>query len=944
MSTANSSTKRSEMRWGSPRLVASIFLFLSLQLTETWNGEALLAPEDGNAIEELRVAFNLTEFANGDPCSNNTDNWITCSNSTKSARVLTIGLKNLNLTGTLPQALTRLRFLREVNLGYNKFRGVVPDLRNLTHLEILDLSENNFTGPIPNTTFFPNITQLILSGCNFTGGIPPSLFKNKNLQKLRLDNSPLRGPVPNLNGISNIKELYLGQTQLVGRIPRSLENLTRATHFEIKTNPGITGPLPDLNKMPSVQYWDSSQCGLSGRLPELKNALSLKGLQLWNNNFSGSIPPLLFKHVDLQWLNLYGNPLLTGEIPDVSGLESVEVFSAYDCDLTGPLPSFQNTTKLRFLNLWNNRLTEFASDLRNLSTLCIVDVRNNSIKGTLPDLPPSSIQEKTPDHFVQKLKFSNNSFSGEIPLSWNNLTWLEEITVNTNNLSGELRSEMIGNMRNLRILDVRSNNFSGTIPKEIGDLNDLYFLDLRNNGFTGDVPESLLFLPNLTQVLLDNNNFKTLPKSLITRFGLNITYSNNPNLILIPEEDKKGVPPGAIVGIVAGVCAVLAVTLLLLCLYRRKKNGNSFATDQIPKTATGFTWKEIKSMTSDNKTLIGKGGFGAVYYGKLMDGEEVAVKIRSADSKQGSAEFLNEVRLLCKLHHRNLVRLIGYCLEGREQVLVYDYMSQGSLANHLYPSDSSEATTDASTTVPRKTQDLDWRTRLEIAVDAARGIEYLHKDCDPPIIHRDMKSSNILLGDKLQAKIADLGISKQVPDSYDPDQVGSTMNGVSTAIKGTFGYLDPEYFARRKLTTKSDVYSFGVVLLEIVTGKRPFTLDFPGSEDTNLIDWVKNAVDMGVIDSVVDRRLKGGYSPEGMEKVIVCALAAVNPSGGERPDMAQIINTLNEALLFEGRSIYTVKKVYHMEKTDPAVMDDMRVESMDHSHVSFPNHSRGSTT
>ncbi|OAE26270.1 hypothetical protein AXG93_626s1050 [Marchantia polymorpha subsp. ruderalis] len=838
------------MRWGSPRLVASIFLFLSLQLTETWNGEALLAPEDGNAIEELRVAFNLTEFANGDPCSNNTDNWITCSNSTKSARVLTIGLKNLNLTGTLPQALTRLRFLREVNLGYNKFRGVVPDLRNLTHLEILDLSENNFTGPIPNTTFFPNITQLILSGCNFTGGIPPSLFKNKNLQKLRLDNSPLRGPVPNLNGISNIKE------------------------FEIKTNPGITGPLPDLNKMPSVQYWDSSQCGLSGRLPELKNALSLKGLQLWNNNFSGSIPPLLFKHVDLQWLNLYGNPLLTGEIPDVSGLESVEV----------------------------------------------LDVRNNSIKGTLPDLPPSSIQEKTPDHFVQKLKFSNNSFSGEIPLSWNNLTWLEEITVNTNNLSGELRGEMIGNMRNLRILD------------------------LRNNGFTGDVPESLLFLPNLTQVLLDNNNFKTLPKSLITRFGLNITYSNNPNLILIPEEDKKGVPPGAIVGIVAGVCAVLAVTLLLLCLYRRKKNGNSFATDQIPKTATGFTWKEIKSMTSDNKTLIGKGGFGAVYYGKLMDGEEVAVKIRSADSKQGSAEFLNEVRLLCKLHHRNLVRLIGYCLEGREQVLVYDYMSQGSLANHLYPSDSSEATTDASTTVPRKTQDLDWRTRLEIAVDAARGIEYLHKDCDPPIIHRDMKSSNILLGDKLQAKIADLGISKQVPDSYDPDQVGSTMNGVSTAIKGTFGYLDPEYFARRKLTTKSDVYSFGVVLLEIVTGKRPFTLDFPGSEDTNLIDWVKNAVDMGVIDSVVDRRLKGGYSPEGMEKVIVCALAAVNPSGGERPDMAQIINTLNEALLFEGRSIYTVKKVYHMEKTDPAVMDDMRVESMDHSHVSFPNHSRGSTT
>ncbi|KAG6556043.1 hypothetical protein Mapa_001984 [Marchantia paleacea] len=940
--------KLSEMRWGSPCLVASIFLFLSLQLMQTWNGGASLAREDANAIEELRVAFGLTEFANGDPCTNNTDSWITCSNSTKSARVLSIGLEAKSLTGTIPEALTKLRHLREVNLAKNKLRGVVPDLSNLTNLEILDLSENNFTGSIPDTTFFPNLTQLILRRCNFTGGIPPSLFQNKKLQKLILDEIPLGGPVPDLNGISNIRELYLAQTQLVGGIPDSLENLTDATHFEINNNPGITGPLPDLNKLKSIQYWDSSQCGLSGPLPELNNSLSLKGLQLWSNNFSGSIPPQLFKHVQLQWLNLQQNPLLTGEIPDVSGLQSVEVFSAYDCDLTGPLPSFQNTTKLRFLNLWNNRLTEFASDLRNLSTLCIIDVRNNTIKGVLPDLPPSSIQERQQNYFVQKLKFSNNSFSGEIPLSWNNLTWLEEITLNTNNLSGELRGEMLGNMKYMRIIDVRSNNFSGTIPKEIGDLKDLYFLDLRNNRFTGDVPESLLYLQNLTQVLLDNNNFTTLPQSLITKLGGNLTFANNPNLrILNPNDNEKGLSTGAIVGIVVGgVFAVLAVLLLLLCLYRRKKPGNFSSKEEMPKSAIGFTWKEIKAITSNNKTLIGKGGFGAVYYGKLSDGKEVAVKIKSADSKQGSAEFLNEVRLLCRLHHRNLVPLVGYCLEGREQVLVYDYMSQGSLADHLYHAGSSDATSDTSASVARKTQALVWRMRLEIALDAARGIEYLHKDCNPPVIHRDMKSCNILLGDKLQAKIADLGISKQVPEleSEDPDQVGATtMGGVSTAIKGTFGYLDPEYFVRRKLTTKSDVYSFGIVLLEIITGKRPHSLDFPESMDTNLIDWVQNAADMSVIDSVVDPKLKGGYSPKGMQKVTLCALTAVSTSGSERPDMGQIVNTLNEALLLEGDSIDITKKLEDMEKTYPSVhkglVDSTSAYSTNDSKVSFPSQS-----
>ncbi|KAG6552785.1 hypothetical protein Mapa_005733 [Marchantia paleacea] len=373
-------------------------------------------------------------------------------------------------------------------------------------------------------------------------------------------------------------------------------------------------------------------------------------------------------------------------------------------------------------------------------------------------------------------------------------------------------------------------------------------------------------------------------------------------------------------------------------------------SEDMPKSVKGFTWKDIKSITSNHKTLIGKGGFGPVYRGKLLDGQEVAVKIRAADSKQGASEFLNEVQLLSRLHHRNLVPLIGYCLEGREQVLVYDYMSQGTLHQHLHPSDyddqSLEAKSDPSVTSTK--QPLIWKTRLEIAIDAARGIEYLHKDCNPAVIHRDVKSSNILLGDKLQAKITDLGISKQVSEveSEDPEVVATTIGGVSTAIKGTFGYLDPElvsflstlfldhslqqsspslfkYFIRRKLTTKSDVYSFGIVLLELITGKRPHSLDFPDSLETNLIDWVQHALSMNEHESIIDPALKECvYNEEGVRKVAQIALAGVSSSGGERPEMGHIVSILVEAL--------------HLEDGTSDTIDLQKLQNYDVSFVQRP--------
>ncbi|OAE28664.1 hypothetical protein AXG93_2865s1050 [Marchantia polymorpha subsp. ruderalis] len=880
-------------------------LFCSLLLMHTWNANAALSAEEETTLELVRDHFGLPNWT-GDPCI--TLDWIKCSNTSTTStttNVWTINLTEKNLTGQLPASITQLRQLRELIVYQNDLVGPVPDLSNLTFLTFLDLSENNFTGPIPDTTAFTNLSQIIVSGNKFSDGFPASLFNHTTIRKIMSNNNPIGGPVPDFSGVTSIRELYFAMTQVVGSIPASMGNLTQTTHIEFHNNPNISGVLPNLTGFLSLQYWDASNCDLSGPLPDFRNAGGLIKAAFTNNNFNGTIAPAFFQHDKIRWVNLDSNPQLTGEVPDVGLLTSVEVFSINNCNLTGLLPSFKNNTKLMYLNLWNNRFTGFSDpDFSHITTLVVLDAQNNSMTGSLPEVPPSSSQIKTSERFLQKLRLNNNSFSGEIPKSWFNLSFTEILRLDRNNLSGVIPKE-IGNLTDLQTLNLANNFFSGPIPEEIGLLTGLQTLDLRNNSFSGTVPESLALIPNLTRVWLDNNNFTAIPQALITKLGANVTFANNTNIqILTSSTSSSGLSTGGIVGVVIGaIVAGIAVLSILLYIHKRR-HADDLSREDMPKSAKFFRLKDIKKMTCNYKTLIGKGGFGSVYHGKLSDGKEVAVKVRAADSKQGVGEFLNEVRLLSRLHHRNLVPLVGYCLESRQQILVYDYMSQGTLNDHLHhagtlPYTSETASADQSTTRPP----LSWKTRIEIAIGSARGLEYLHKDCNPPVIHRDVKSSNILLGDKLQAKVTDLGISKQVPELATDDMEQHTMSGVSTAIKGTIGYLDPEYFVRRKLTTKSDVFSFGIVLLEIITGKRPHSVDFSLSDDTNLNDWVRDAVDMDEVDRIVDPALKGGYDEEGMRKVAVCAVQCIAPSGGERPDMGEIVNVLTEALQLEGGQV-----------------------------------------
>ncbi|CAM6104702.1 unnamed protein product [Calypogeia fissa] len=460
-----------------------------------------------------------------------------------------------------------------------------------------------------------------------------------------------------------------------------------------------------------------------------------------------------------------------------------------------------------------------------------------------------------------------------------------------------------------------------SIPPSISNLDALTEIHLDNNSLYGQIPDSLVSLQSLLFLYLNDNQLSgQIPPALIQKLGTNFDYSGNSLLVGLPSSStpttKKSTNIGVIIGaIVGGVCVLLIGSgILLWYFYWKKKTQNqgddsisaklppsrlapagqqlqTFYSDAVD-TSSGsrpplvlqateigqVSFEAVVTATNNFSVEVGKGSYGSVFHGRL-DNREVAVKRNNLQSVQGCNEFTTEVDILTRTHHRNLVSLIAYCDEGEERILIYEYQQNGTLREWLQGTRGT----------------LDWKQRLRIAADSARGLEYLHKGCDPTIIHRDVKSNNILLDESMTAKVADFGLSKATPGGQT-----SVFSGMySTGVKGTPGYLDPEYYRLEKLTLKSDVYSFGVVLAEIITGLPPLGLNPNGGAPLLLVDQVRKLVERNDIDSLADPKLQGMYHTESMWRMADVALSCVEAMGVKRLDFTQVVTGIVEAIELE---------------------------------------------
>ncbi|XP_050285770.1 probable LRR receptor-like serine/threonine-protein kinase At1g05700 isoform X2 [Quercus robur] len=437
------------------------------------------------------------------------------------------------------------------------------------------------------------------------------------------------------------------------------------------------------------------------------------------------------------------------------------------------------------------------------------------------------------------------------------------LNLSSSGLTGKI-APFISNLTMMQYLDLSNNSLNGTVPIFLSQLQLLRVLNLQNNNLSGSIPMELIEKSNKGSLLLSVGGNPNLASN-----------GGNPNpCVLSPCQKKKNIVIPAAAAIVGLVILLLCGLALLWHLKRRKKDvpASNEQGGVLESKKQKFTYSEVLNITKNFASVTGKGGFGTVYHGYL-DGFQVAVKMLSPSSVQGYNEFLAEANFLTRVHHKNITSFVGYCHENTNMGLVYEYMANGNLALHLSDKNASF---------------LSWETRLRIAMDSAQGLEYLHNGCKPPIIHRDVKSTNILLDENFQAKLADLGLSRVFP--------GEGGTHVSTKVVGTPGYLDPEYYASNWLNEKSDVFSFGVVLLEIITGRPAISIN---PEKVHLIKWVSSMVERGDVKNIVDPRLDGDPDINSVWKAIEVAMICVSPTSIERPTMTYVVMELKQCLAME---------------------------------------------
>ncbi|WCJ27629.1 Leucine-rich repeat protein kinase family protein [Euphorbia peplus] len=844
-----------------------LFLFLFLLISAA-------TAEDSDVI--LKLAKSITPLPSGwsSTSSSGFCDWkgIQCN----SGSVTSINLNNQGLSGNLPTEISSLTSLKTLSLQNNHLSGSIPSFANLSSLASVYLDSNNFTSVTPGAFRGVVSLQTLSLGSNYDLApweLPADLADSTVLATLTASQCNIYGSIPDIFGsLPSLQNLRLSYNNLTGVLP------------------------PSMAKSAIQNLWvNNQQMGLSGSIDVLESMTQLAQVWLHKNQFTGPIPDLS-KSDNLFDLQLRDNQL-TGMVPaSLVSLPSLVNVTLANNKLQGPAPQFKSGVKVDNSGKNNYCTTTEPKCDPQVTTLL-------QIAGGF-GYPPILSDDWTgndacnnwdfvtcdPQKNVITVNLAKRGFSGSVSPAFANLTLLKNLYLNDNNLTGSI-PDGLTKLPQLKVLDVSNNNLSGKVPV---------------------IPSTLTFTSKPGNLFLgtDVDTGGDTPGSP--------TNGTDAGGSAVPSGGGNGgISGGMIAGIVIAVVIFVAVVSFVLYKYKKrgKKYGNvekddsevgtdkneatsgsnghnrynNLPTELLSQSSGGDSGRkmfeggnvavsmEVLKQVTDNfseSNILGRGGFGVVYKGELHDGTKIAVKRMESNvmGTKGLSEFQAEIAVLSKVRHRHLVALLGYCVNGHERLLVYEYMPRGTLSQYLFEWRELGYAP------------LTWKQRVTIALDVARGVEYLHGLAQQSFIHRDLKPSNILLGDDMRAKVADFGLVRNAPDG---------KYSVETRLAGTFGYLAPEYAATGRVTTKVDVYAFGVVLMEIITGRKSLDDELP-DEKAHLVTWFRRIlINKESIPKAIDETLDP--DEETLSSICKVAELAGHCTAREpyqRPDMGHAVNVL----------------------------------------------------
>ncbi|OAE34022.1 hypothetical protein AXG93_4142s1070 [Marchantia polymorpha subsp. ruderalis] len=816
-----------------------------------------------------------------------------------------LNLMKNKLSGGIPASLGECLELTSLDLRRNRLRGTIPyDLGALTKLQLLYLNNNKLDGAMPITGFIPddfkaltNLEGLYLYGNFMTGPLPDWLAS-----------------LPRLSYLHFSPDLYEIDLSLDGEIPASLSGCPELVTVALSGN-NLTGPIFELDQLVNLRRLSLEENFLTGSIPDSVTNLSTLGLS--HNNLSGLVPASLVQCTALEWLGLADNNL-TGQLPedlgslpqDLGNLTNLQYLNLERNSFEGPIPeSLGNLLQLQSLSvlyLQGNRLSgSIPLSLSNLTSLQDLALGDNELEGGIPaallrglaglvanfSLGQNRLSGPIPDEIgllsmVKSINLARNELNESIPESIGNCSALLRLDLSSNRLSGALPSSL-GNLSKLEVLNVSHNEIDGDIPSELGKLGSLVDLDLSVNNVSGPIPQSLTSLQNLAFLNVSDNNLSGEVMMLGAFQHLSAaSFLGNPGLcgaILQRKCNEAPAPYGSSGG------------------KSGHNRGSIIARSELFYPQLRFTAQDLKLATENfsEVNILGVGCMSQVYRGVLPELVLVAIKkLKIPSGKDIPSGFVHELDELGRLRHKHLVAVLGYCFDSDLNALVVQFMSNGSLEEHLHRG---------------KTCDLDWAARVKIAVGVAKALTYLHHECGSTIVHCDLKPSNILLDAEFEPHLEDFGLSRLIfahklidmsdsslgnsvgyfpPEMWSPSESSSDIAAASEQFK--------KYGFSATVSPKGDVYSYGITLLEMLTGKRP-SGDMFGNEMT-IRKWCQASYPERTQD-ILDPNLlapKVGTSGSGLtgsnlkqiNLFMKVALMCTREIPEERPTMRHVVDML----------------------------------------------------